>query len=102
MARTRSELHEILCEVLGSRNVYFSPPSLLKYPCIKYEMAKPSVDHADNLRYRAMNCWTLTIIDTDPDSVIPGRLTERIQKYLSSDRVYTADNLYHFVYTLYF
>ena len=34
----RLQLHEELCSVLGSRNVYFQPPETIKltYPCIIY------------------------------------------------------------------
>ena len=34
----RLELHEILCTILGSRNVYFQPPESIKmnYPAIVY------------------------------------------------------------------
>ena len=37
--KTRYELHEFLCEILGSRNVYFQPPESvkMKYPAIVYE-----------------------------------------------------------------
>lgn len=102
MTRTRLELHEELCEVLGSRNCYFSPPSNMKYPCIKYEEGIPSKDYADNIVYRYKKCWILTIIDTDPDSGIRERLEKHFKMYLSFDRPYTADNLNHWVYTLYY
>ena len=34
----RLELHEALCEVLGSRNVYFQPPDnvTMRYPCFVF------------------------------------------------------------------
>lgn len=102
MEQRRLKLHDILCEVLGSKQVYFSPPSCLKYPCIKYQRAKPSVGHADNIEYRSSNCWMLTIIDEDPDSEIPDKLKEKFKKYFTFDRQYAADGLNHFVYTLYF
>ena len=102
MARTRKQLHEELCEVLGSRNCYFSPPSTMKYPCIKYEEARPMVNHADNIRYRFMKCWVLTIIDEDADSEIPDMLRDHFKHYLSFDRFYPADNLNHWVFTLYY
>ena len=102
MARTRIDLLVELKKVLGSEEVYYSPPSRLKYPCIKYSRQQPSVDRADNLEYRSMNCWMITIIDADPDSDIPNKLKERFKHYLSYDREYTADDLNHFVFTLYF
>ena len=102
MARTRLTLHEELCEVLGTRNCYYEAPSVLKYPCIKYEMQNPAIDYADNEEYRSTNMWMITIIDTDPDSEIPKRLKEHFKYYCSRNREYDSDGLKHFVYTLYY
>lgn len=101
MARTRLELHEILCGILGSDYVYYRQPSSgLQYPCIKYELAGKDPRYADNQPYINPKRWTLTVIDEDPDSDIPERL-EKIH-YCEFDRQYQADNLNHFVYTLYY
>lgn len=102
MARTRESLHEELCEVLGSRNCYFEPPSQMEYPCIKYERQKPITRYADNVEYYKISSWMLTIIDTDPESDIPRRLKEHFKRYLTWDREYSADGLKHFIYTLYY
>lgn len=98
----RMALHDILCEVLGSRNCYFSPPAsiTLKYPCIIYNYTNDDDDYADNIHYRSSKRYTITIIDSDPDSKISSRLKER--PYCSSDRNYEVDGLNHFVYTLYY
>lgn len=104
MAQTknRAELHEILCSVLGSRNCYYSPPSSIrmKYPCIRYELAGIRGDFADNIAYKNSKRYTLTVIDDDPDSEIPNKLLDL--PYCVFDRAYTADNLNHFVLTLYY
>lgn len=100
MARTRLELHELLCGILGSRNVYFKTPARMKYPCIKYERARPSTQHADNIAYRNTNCYTLTYIDSNPDSEMIDRIAEL--PLCSVDRGYDADDLRHTVYTLYY
>lgn len=97
--RTRLQLHDLLCKILGSNNCYFSPPSMLKYPCILYKLSNDSNQFADNKRYKGYKIYTLTIIDEDPDSRIPGRF-EKLQ-YCSFERFYTADNLNHWVYNLY-
>lgn len=102
MVRTRLTLHEELCEVLGSRNCYFSPPSKMNYPCIKYVRDAPSIEDADNISYTRIDRWSLTIIDHNPDSDIPARLEEHFPQYCRKDREYTADGLYHFVYILYY
>lgn len=100
MARTRLELNNLLCQILGSRNVYFKTPTCMNYPCIKYERVKPSIQHADNIAYRNTNCYMLTYIDADPDS----EMIDRIAKLpmCSTDRGYDANGLHHTVYTLYF
>lgn len=98
----RMALHDILCEILGSRNCYFSPPAsiILIYPCIIYNYTNDNDDYADNIHYRSSKRYTVTVIDQDPDSKIPGRLKEL--PYCSSDRNYAVDGLSHFVYTLHY
>lgn len=100
--KRRLELHEKLCEILGSRNVYFQPPESLKmvYPCIRYQRDKNDVLHADNVKYQKRGIYTITVIDKNPDSDIPDKIEDLL--YCSSDRNYTADNLNHFVYKIYF
>lgn len=44
--------------------------------------------------------YTVTIIDRNPDSAIPNKVAEL--PLCSFNRFYTADNLNHFVYNLYF
>ena len=104
MARTRLALHEELCKVLGSANCYYSPPAslLMHYPCIRYEEENPAIDYADNIPYNYTRCWMITIIDKDPDSVIPYRLLSHFKRYCTRDRSYASDGLYHFIYLLYY
>lgn len=100
--RTRLELHEKLCDILGTKHVYYMPPSRgMKYPAIRYELNNSSVDFADNGRYRNFKRWTITVIDENPDSEIGDKLIDSFD-YCTLDRVFTSDNLNHFVYTLYF
>lgn len=100
MARTREELSEILHNIPGVKGVYYSPPAHMKYPCIKYEETRPYRLRADNLLYLKTNCYTVTVIDANPDT----KIKEYVENLpmCSFDRLYTADGLYHFVYTLYF
>lgn len=101
MAQTRVELHEILCDILGSRNVYFRPPSIgMKYPCIKYNLESGNARYADDKKYINKNRWSIIVIDEDPDSEIPSKIQEL--RYCSFDRTYEADGLNHFVHTLYY
>ena len=95
-------LHDILCEVLGSRNCYFEPPDGkdMNYPCIVYNYTNDDTDFADNIHYRESKRYTVTIIDDDPDSRIPNRLKKL--PYCSSDRNFASDGLSHIVYTLFY
>lgn len=88
--------------MLGSRNCYYDPPSILKYPCIKYEKSKPLIRYSDNIDYNTLQSWVITIIDPNSDSDVPKRLKEHFKRYCVFDREYPADNLRHFVYTLYY
>ena len=48
--RPRTELHDILCAVLGSKNCYFQPPTgtQIKYPAIVYSFNGVKTKAADN------------------------------------------------------
>lgn len=98
---SRLDLQELLENVLGSSNVHFQPPASIemKYPAIVYSKAKPSSSYADNSIYRFMHCYELTVIDKDPDSEIPDKVSKL--PYCAFDRHYTSDNLYHDVYIIY-
>lgn len=108
MARPRLELQSVLETILsefvddGLQRVWFQPPSTvhLNYPCILYDLSAKDFLHANNGKYRAMNKYTVTIIDRDPESLIPDRIEEL--PYSSFDRRYASDSLWHTVYTLYF
>lgn len=102
MSRSRLELHEVLCDILGSRNVYFQPPESLKlkYPCIVYDLSDIPTEKANNGTYLKYKRYTVTVIDEDPDSEIPEKVLAL--PYCSFDRPYKSDNLNHSVLTLYF
>ncbi len=101
MINDRLELHEILCEALGSRNVYFHPPESvkMKYPAIRYSRSGIDITYADNSNYRQDVSYMITVIDRDPDSEIVERVSQI--PHISYDRSYVADNLNHDVFTLY-
>lgn len=93
MMNDRLELHELLCQTLGSRNVYFQPPESvkMKYPAIVYRRNRIENVSADNVVYKQSVSYTITVIDKDPDSEI----TERVSKIprIMYDRSFVADNL---------
>lgn len=98
----RLELHEILCERLGSRNVYYQPPATVKmqYPAIVYHRESNSTFFADDNSYHWKRRYRITVIDSNPDSKIPDEIAKL--PMCSFDRAYAADNLNHFSLILYF
>lgn len=99
---SRLELQTKLEALLGSRNVYFQEPSdvQMQYPCIVYKQDQASTRFASNQPYSHDKRYMLTVIDRNPDSLIPDKLAW-LPKCLF-DRRYTADNLNHFIYNIYF
>lgn len=96
------DLHDELCELLGSRNVYFQPPESLKmqYPCIRYSISgMPKLNANDKVYLKTCNTYTITVIDTDPDSDISTRILTHFSM-ARFDRAYTSNNLYHHTLTL--
>ena len=101
--KKRLALHEELCGVLGSRNVYFQPPENLKmsYPCIVYKRSEDWIKHANDRRYIIKEGYDLTVISTDPDSEIPDDILEHFD-YCKLDRPFVSDNLNHTTLRLYY
>ena len=98
----RLKLQALLASIPGVTKAYFQPPPSISmtYPCIVYERDSTSTSHANNLPYRQMQRYQITVIDRDPDSAIPGGVAQLPTANFS--RHFTADNLNHDVYTLYF
>lgn len=98
----RLDLHEVLCNILGSRNVYFQPPTgfRMPYPCIVYKREKIDTRFAGNKPYLHTNRYSVTVIDQDPESQIPNGIADL--PMCVHDRQFVNDNLYHDVFTLYY
>ena len=101
MSQRRVQLHRILESVLGSKNVYFQPPTgtRLQYPCIVYNLATANDAHAGNRIYRRLYRYTMTYITKDPDDPMRDKIDDL--QYCAFDRFFASDNLNHFVYTIY-
>lgn len=99
----RLELHEKLCNILGSRNVYFQPSGTtkMKYPCIRYSRDRGMHIRADNKTYIYRQAYQIIYISTDPDNDVVEKLIEQFDE-ISFNRNYTADNLNHDVLILYY
>lgn len=98
---TRIDLQYKLEELLGSKNVYFQPPSTiyLKYPCIIYERAAMDKKYANNSEYFRHKGYMVTLIDPNPDSLILDKISSL--PFSTFDRHFVADNLNHDAYTIY-
>lgn len=99
---SRIDLQNALEYMLGTRNVYYQPPSniQMKYPAIKYSKTDIRVNHADNSNYISKNCYQIIVIDSKPDNPVLDKLLN--MPYCIYDRYYKADNLNHDVFTLYY
>lgn len=98
----RLDLQALLEGLLGSENVYFQPPSNLqmKYPCIIYARDNAKTEFADNKPYSYAKRYQVTVIDRNPDTDIPDKIAALPLSNLN--RVFTAGNLHHYVFNLYF
>ena len=98
----RLDLHETLCNILGSRNVYFQPPESVKmeYPAIKYSLSNMKNNHANDKVYTQSRSYQIIVIDKSPDSMISDKISKL--PYCKFDRSYASDRLNHYVYTLYY
>lgn len=98
----RLTLQAILEKIPGVNKVYFQPPPTVQmiYPCIRYSLSSEWSKNADDIQYVGKDRYTVTVISSDPDTPI----IEEVRKirFCSFDRAYPSNNLYHFVFTLYF
>lgn len=98
----RIKLHELLCEALGSRQVYFQPPESvkMKYPAIVYSRNRIDNEHADDGVYIQSPSYSITVIDKNPDSEIVENIS--LLPRCRFDRHYISDNLNHDTFTIYY
>ena len=98
----RLELQSILSNILGSNQVYFQPPPTVQmtYPCIVYKRDFELPRFADDKPYKHDKRYLVTVIDRNPDSGIPDKIAAL--PLCVYDRFYTADDLNHDVFKLFF
>jgi hypothetical protein len=107
MSDRRPQLHKTLCNILecpisglDCRAYFQAPTSEMKYPAILYELEGIASNYANNKTYVSTRRYSVTLIDKDPDSSYVERLLTL--PTISFDRHYKADNLHHFVFTIYY
>jgi predicted component of viral defense system (DUF524 family) len=100
---SRLKLQEELEEILGSRNVYFQPPESvkMKYDAIVYNLSDIRTDYANDKVYKKDRSYEVTVISRNPDNEIAENLLDHF-KYISFDRRFINDNLYHDALTLFY
>lgn len=97
---SRLNLQTTLKTVVGN-NVYFQPPESisLKYPCIIYSLNDVNTLKANDKKYKLTRSYQITLICKDPDNEYIDKILSL--PYTDMDRMYTVDNLYHYVFTHY-
>lgn len=98
----RIDLQNMLETILGSRNVYFQPPESVKisYPAIVYGLDNINNTFADDGVYLSNKCYSITVIDKNPDSTIVDKIA--VLPACRFNRHYKSENLNHYVFSLYF
>lgn len=96
----RLQLHDILLTFV--KNVYFQPPSKSKinFPCIIYNKSVIESKYANDANYGNYTRYLVTYIDPNPDSDVPEKILSL--PMCKHDRSFTADNLNHDVFNIYF
>lgn len=99
---TRLELDSKLREILGNNNTYYNPPESLSmhYPCFRYELDDITQVRADNRHYIDIERYSVTYITKKSESDIVKHFFT-VFPTSSFDRKYSADNMWHYVFTVY-
>lgn len=100
---SRLELQAELEKVLGSKNVWFQPSAsvTLSYPCVVYSIGSGDAKSANDRTYQFRNSYEITFIFKRP-------MVEIIEKVVTHfpmcrcNTTFINDNLYHYVFTLYY
>ena len=100
---SRLNLQDEFEQVLGIENVYFQPPEKYKlsYPCLIFQLNTGDTQFADDKPYTFKRQYMATYITKDPDSEMPDKIAKHFPMS-RMDRFYTADNLNHFVFMIYY
>lgn len=86
-----------------SEQVYFQPPESLKmkYPAIRYSIDGLDNDFANGQVYKQSWHYRMTVIDKKSTSVIAQKVS-KLPKVQMIGAPYVADNLYHYVFRIYY
>lgn len=101
--RDRLKLHSRLSDILETTNLYYQQPEnfKLKYPCAIYNKEPGNVKKASNKLYGYIQKYSITYISpVDRDDLMFEMLS--YFDYCSLENVFVNDNLYHYIFTLYY
>jgi hypothetical protein len=73
----------------------------MQYDAIRYGLGGKHINRANNMVYQSVNQYEGVIITRKPDSSIPDAMLNHFEM-CSIGRPYTADNLNHYPFTLYY
>lgn len=96
----RLKLQSLLEEALGSKQVYFQPPSSIrmKYPAIVYSRSNIENVSANDSVYIQRYSYQITVMDYNPDSEIVKRIS--VIPGIRFGNHFTSENLNHDVFTI--
>lgn len=72
----------------------------MNYPCIVYQRDQAINKYADNGPYHHTKRYQVSIIDRDPDSIIPDKVARL--SLCEFAQHFVAENLHHDIYNLYY
>lgn len=98
----RLELHQKLLSLDPAAKAYFQPPENLtmQYPCFVYEIDNFDIRRANNQTYALTRRYQVTYISDDVTNTYHDKVAELPMSSFS--RYFVADQLHHYVYSLYF
>lgn len=102
MGRPQSELQALFEGILGTEKAYFQPPPnvQMEYPAIVYHRDRADTKFAGNVPYLITSRYQVMYISQSPINEIRDAIAAL--PMCTFDRFYTAKNLNHDVYNLYF
>lgn len=100
-ANSRIKLDDDLRALFGPKvNIYFQPPESMKmkYPAFRYRYIGTNRKFANGKPFISNDLYEGMLIVSGSESVYSKKLLE--MPYVHLDRVYTANNLTHYSYTI--
>lgn len=103
----RLDLDEVLAGIIditepdGDRHTYLNPPPSvrMRYPAIKYSLNNIDRTYANDRAYQTKPSYEVILIDENIDTPYLAKILQI--SYCKFNRFYIADNLNHWVFTIY-